>query len=66
MKSGRPVTVHYTKDGNNLIAQRVIVRKATTALPQPTQVIEEKTTTVEKKKADDDDDEDDDDDDDDK
>ena len=67
--SGRPVTVHYVKEGNRHIAQRVVVHKTATAVPPP-QVIEERTkttTTVEKPvkkerkdKDDDDDDEDDD------
>ena len=39
VKSGLPVTVYYTKDGDRLIASKVIVRKA--AL-----LIEEKTTTT--------------------
>jgi hypothetical protein len=30
VKSGSPVTIHYTKDGDKLIASKVIVRKTTT------------------------------------
>src|SRR5262245_59726496 len=30
VKSGVPVTIHYTKDGDRLIASKVIVRKTTT------------------------------------
>ena len=41
VKSGLPVTVHYTKVGNDLVASRVIVRKTTTA-----PVVEKKTTTT--------------------
>lgn len=45
VKSGLPVTVHYTKVGDRMEANKVIVRKAvTTAAPVP--VIEEKRTTT--------------------
>ena len=43
MKSGLPVTVYYTKVGNTLVANKVIVRKAV-VIPVP--VIETKTTTT--------------------
>jgi hypothetical protein len=43
VRSGLPVTVHYTKVGNSLVASKVIVRRSTVA---PTPVIEEKTTTT--------------------
>lgn len=51
VKSGLPVTVHYTKVGDKMVASRVIVRKAVVVKEAP--VIEEKktttTTTTEKK-----------------
>jgi hypothetical protein len=34
VKSGLPVTVYYTQDGNRLIANKVIVRKTTTTTTQ--------------------------------
>lgn len=43
VKSGAPVTVYYTKVGNKLVANKVIVRKAVVA---PAPVIEEKKTTT--------------------
>ncbi len=43
VKSGLPVTVYYTKVGNTLVANKVIVRKAV-AVPAP--IIETKTTTT--------------------
>lgn len=46
VKSGLPVTVHYIKEGDRLIANRVIVRRTTTtAVPEPA-VVEKKTTTT--------------------
>ena len=51
VKSGLPVTVYYTSEGDRLIANKVVVRKTTTTTEKP--VIEEKrtttTTTTEKK-----------------
>jgi len=45
IKSGLPVTVHYVKEGDRVIARRVIVhRVATTAAPAS--VEEKKTTTT--------------------
>lgn len=44
VKSGLPVTVHYTKVGDTLVASKVIVRKAATVPTGP--VIEKKTTTT--------------------
>jgi hypothetical protein len=44
VKSGLPVTVYYTKVGDQLVASKVIVRKAVVT-PAP-EVIEEKTTTT--------------------
>ncbi len=43
VKSGVPVTVYYTKVGDNFVANKVIVRKAGLITPQ---VIETKTTTT--------------------
>jgi hypothetical protein len=34
VKSGLPVTVYYTRDGNRLIANKVMVRKTTTTTTQ--------------------------------
>ncbi len=45
VKSGLPVTVHYTRVGDRLVADRVIVRKTTTVAPAAP-VIEKKTTTT--------------------
>ena len=44
VKSGQPVTVHYTTDGGRTTATRVIVRKITTTTDGP--VVEKKTTTT--------------------
>jgi hypothetical protein len=46
VKSGLPVTVYYTKDGDRLVANRVVVRKTVTAPA----VIEKKTTTTTEEK----------------
>jgi hypothetical protein len=46
VKSGLPVTVHYTKVGDRLVAERVIVRRAAAPAPAPAPVIEKKTTTT--------------------
>jgi len=35
VKSGAPVTVYYTKDGDKMIATKVIVRKTTTTTTTP-------------------------------
>jgi len=43
VKSGLPVTVHYTKVGSLLMADQVIVRKAVIV---PTAVIEGKKTVI--------------------
>lgn len=43
VRSGVPVTVHYTKVGNTLVASKVIVRKNAVV---PEQLIEKKTTTT--------------------
>ena len=44
VKSGLPVTVYYVKDGDNLVASKVIVRRSVT-VPAP-HVQESKTTTT--------------------
>lgn len=44
VKSGLPVTVHYVKEGDRMVASRVIVRKATTTTAPA--VVEKKTTTT--------------------
>jgi len=51
VKSGLPVTVHYIREGDQLVASRVIVRRAVTHVvpvaPAPAApVIEEKKTTT--------------------
>ena len=46
VKSGLPVTVHYTKVGDRLVASRVVVRKATVVAPVAPTIIEKKTTTT--------------------
>jgi len=45
VKSGLPVTVYYVKDGDNLVASKVIVRRMVTEQPAPT-VEESKTSTT--------------------
>ncbi len=44
VKSGMPVTVHYTKEGERMVATKVVVRKTMTSTGAPT--IEKKTTTT--------------------
>ena len=44
VKSGLPVTVYYVKDGDNLVASKVIVRK--TVVQPVTNVQDTKTTTT--------------------
>ena len=48
VKSGLPVTVQYVREGDRLVANRVIVRRVTTtAAPvAPAAVLEKKTTTT--------------------
>lgn len=45
VKSGLPVTVYYTKDGDNMVATKVVVRKTVTSDAAPV----DSATTVEKK-----------------
>ncbi|MES2571669.1 MAG: hypothetical protein V4710_16655 [Verrucomicrobiota bacterium] len=50
VKSGLPVTVYYIKEGDRLIANKVVVRKKSTVTKESPAVIEEKktkTTTTE-------------------
>jgi len=52
VKSGLPVTVYYTRDGNRLIADKVVVRKTTTTTtesPIGTEKQTRTTTTTEKR-----------------
>jgi hypothetical protein len=44
VKSGLPVTVYYSKDGDDLVANKVVVRKTVTEAPAPVTI--EKTTTT--------------------
>lgn len=46
VKSGLPVTVHYIKQGDRMIANRVIVHKTTTTTTGGAAVEEKKTTTT--------------------
>ena len=47
VKSGLPVTVYYTKDGDKMVASKVVVRKTITTPAAPAvPVIEKKTTTT--------------------
>jgi hypothetical protein len=47
VKSGLPATVYYQRDGDRLVATRVVVRRAVVApAPAPATVIEKKTTTT--------------------
>ena len=49
VKSGLPVTVYYTRDGDRMIASKVIVRRVVTPAVQveaPAPVVEEKKTST--------------------
>jgi len=46
VKSGLPVTVYYTKVGDRLVANRVVVRRTTVVAPVAPAVVEKKTTTT--------------------
>ena len=48
VKSGAPVTVYYTRDGDNMVATKVIVRKAvsTTTTGGDSTAVEKKTSTT--------------------
>ena len=45
VKSGLPVTVYYTSEGNRMVADKVVVRKTTTTSTE-NPMIEKKTTTT--------------------
>ncbi len=44
VKSGLPVTVYYTREGDRMVANKVVVRKTTTTTEKP--VTEENRTTT--------------------
>jgi hypothetical protein len=50
VKSGMPVTVYYTRNGDQMIASKVVVRRVETTTapvtPPPTVIEEKKTTTT--------------------
>jgi len=47
VKSGAPVTVYYTRDGDRMVASKVVVQKTTTTTaPAPAPVETKKTTTT--------------------
>lgn len=62
VKSGLPVTVYYSQVGDDMVASKVVVRKAVVQPAPAPAVVEKKTTTTtttSKSKKDDDDDDDD-------
>lgn len=46
VKSGLPVTVQYVREGDQLVASRVIVRRVTRVVPTAPVIEEKKTTTT--------------------
>ena len=46
VKSGLPVTVYYVKEGDAMVASKVIVRKAAVVVPSVPVIEEKKTTTT--------------------
>jgi hypothetical protein len=46
VKSGLPVTVYYTKSGDDMVASRVVVNRTTTTAAPVAPVVEEKKTTT--------------------
>ncbi len=44
--SGVPVTVYYTRDGDRMVASKVIVHREVTPLPDGTTLIKKTTTTT--------------------
>jgi hypothetical protein len=50
VKSGLPVTVYYTQDGDKMVASKVIVRKTVTVAPAAPVTEKTTTTTTEEKK----------------
>jgi hypothetical protein len=47
VKSGLPVTVYYAKDGDDMVASKVVVRKTTTTAPAAVETHKTTTTTTE-------------------
>src|ERR1035437_6795976 len=46
VKSGLPVTVYYTQDGDKMVASKVVVRKTVTETPSAPVIDTKKTTTT--------------------
>jgi hypothetical protein len=46
VRSGVPVTVYYTQDGDKMVASKVVVRKVTATSDVSAPVVEKKTTTT--------------------
>jgi hypothetical protein len=48
VRSGAPVTVYYTRDGDRMVASKVVVHRSVTEAPTPAPapVVEEKKTTT--------------------
>lgn len=46
VKSGLPVTVYYVRDGDNLVASKVVVRKVVTVPPPAPAIEQSKTSTT--------------------
>jgi outer membrane murein-binding lipoprotein Lpp len=46
VRSGAPVTVYYTQDGDRMVATKVIVRKVVTTDPSVAPIVEQKKTTT--------------------
>ncbi|MBB5038695.1 hypothetical protein [Prosthecobacter dejongeii] len=46
VKSGLPVTVYYTRNGDSLVANKVIVRRSAAVVPAPEPTVEKRTTTT--------------------
>ena len=46
VKSGLPVTVYYVKEGDRMVASKVIVRKPEVVVPSVPSIEEKKTTTT--------------------
>jgi hypothetical protein len=46
VKSGLPVTVYYTREGSNMIAEKVVVRKTTTTTTDGPMMEKKQTTTT--------------------
>jgi len=44
VRSGLPVTVYYTREGDRMVANKVVVRKTTTTSELPAPVMQEKRT----------------------